>query len=84
MYALYDKVSKRGSYHYGFREKISLFGCIVGKIPRLLRRRLSDDSTEPLPWHVDVERGLQERGVDNQTFVFDLKPNSKRPNISLL
>lgn len=83
MYALYDKAWKNGTYCYSFREKTSLFGCNVGNIPRLLRQRLLDDSTEPLRWHVDLERGLMDCGMGNQTFMIDLKPNSKKSNISL-
>ena len=83
MYALYDKTWKNGSYHYCFRNKISLFGCKMGYVPRLLRQQLTDDLSQPLAWHVNVEFGLRDEGKDKQTFIIDLKPNSKEPNLSL-
>lgn len=83
MYALYDKTENKGSSRYCFRDEISLFGCNVGYVPWLLSQQLTADSSESLAWHVNVESGLQRMGQDNQTFIIDLKSNSREPNLSL-
>ncbi len=83
MYALYDKTGNNGSSRYCFREQISLFGRNAGYVPWLLRQQLTDDLSQPLPWHVNIESSLRAVGQDSQTFIIDLKPNSREPNLSL-
>ena len=83
MYALYDKTWNNGSARYRFLKRTSLSGCNSGYVPRLLRQQLTDGSSQPLPWHVNIESSLQAMGQDNQTFIIDLKPNSSEPNLSL-
>lgn len=83
MYALYDKIRNKRSTRYCFRDQISLFGCRSGYIPWLLKQELTFDSTQPLKWHVNVERGLQNMRQDSRTLIIDLKPNSTEPNLSL-
>ena len=83
MYALYDKVRNKGSTRYCFRKKVSLFRCKSGYVPWLLSKQFTADSSEPLPWHVNIESSLGNVGQDNQTLIIDLKPKSKEPNLSL-
>ena len=83
MYALYDKTGHNGSSRYRFREKTSLFGCNAGYIPRLLRQQLTAGLSQPLPWYVNIESSLQAIRQYGQTIIIDLKPNSKKPNLSL-
>ena len=83
MYALYNKIQNNDSTRYQFLKQVSLFGCNEGYIPQLLSQQLSTSSTEPMSWHVNIENSLRSVERDNQTLVIDLKPNSKKPNLSL-
>lgn len=84
MYALYHKKREAdGSLSYSFNRKISLFGCRSGWIPKLLMRSTSAQQNEPYTWHLPIESALAEADVANSTFIIDLKPNNKQPNLSL-
>jgi hypothetical protein len=83
MYALYEKILAGSGYRYLFKKKVSLFGCNSGFIPRLLKVGLDSASSQPLPWHVNIEEGLSSVGQHGNTLVIDLKPNSSKPNLSL-
>ena len=77
MYALYDKARNKGATQYRFQEQVSLFGCNEGYIPWLLSKQLTSDSSEPFPWHVNIEDCLKGVEQDNQTLIIDLKPNNR-------
>jgi hypothetical protein len=62
------------------REKVSLYGCNVGEIPRLLRSQLTPGQGEPYGWHVPIEEIY---GSRNEALIIDLKPNSKDAEGSL-
>ena len=84
MYALYRKSKPNGSAeHYEFEKEISLFGCNSGWIPWLLRKQLETSDSEPYMWHLNVAEALAEADYAGRTLIINLKPNSKRPNLSL-
>lgn len=83
MYALYRKKPHGSECRFIFQRQISLFGCNVGWLPRLLRRCLRSDATEPLPWHLRIEAAMQDEGYPEHTLIIDLRPNSSKPNLSL-
>lgn len=83
MYALYEKEVDGNISRYCFKEQISLFGCNSGYIPWLLQKQLNETSTEPFPWHMNIEKALHSVDQPNQTLIINLKPNSKEPNLSL-
>lgn len=83
MYAIYEKISKEHAFRYRFKKKVSLFGCNSGYIPFMLKQILRQASTEPFPWHVNIESALESIGQSNQVLIINLKPNSSKPNLSL-
>ena len=62
MYASYKKQREGSGYRHAFEREVSLFGCNSGYIPRLLKRGLDRAASEPLPWHVNVEKGMEDIG----------------------
>jgi len=79
MYALYEKIPQGDGLQYKFKNEVSLFGCNLGYIPLLLKKQLGQAESEPFPWHVNIERGLNSQ----QALIINLKPNSSEPNLSL-
>ncbi|WP_375461447.1 hypothetical protein [uncultured Enterovirga sp.] len=82
MYALYDKTVDGEKLSFRFMEKVSLFGCNRGHIPRFLRARISATQSEPFQWDIRLEEALEKEGKKGLTFVIDLKPNNIAPNLS--
>jgi hypothetical protein len=82
MYAIYKKASSAAGTRYEFIEQISLFGCNVGWIPRLLRKVIPPGQPEPFEWHLVISDALSASGRPGQTFMINLKPNN-RSNLSL-
>jgi len=83
MYALYGKEYSDAQTHYVFDKETHLFGCNVGWIPKLLRGLLSSSASEPLKWNISVGSALEQAGFPARTLVINLKPNGKKPNLSL-
>jgi hypothetical protein len=78
MYAMYDEVIRKATTTYRFVEQISLLGCNVGLIPRLLRSQLSTAQGEPYLWHLNVRAGLKAEGRASTTVIIDAKPKNKK------
>lgn len=76
MYLMYCNKAGKTGCHYNNPEEISLFGCNVGWIPRLLRQSLSGSENESFKWHLSVVDGLAKAGKGDHTLLIDLKPNS--------
>jgi len=74
MYAFYNKKIEAERSRFTFSKRISLFGCNVGLIPRLLREYILPDQGEPYPWHLSISKTLLESGYPNLTILIDLKP----------
>jgi hypothetical protein len=83
MYALYSKQQQGTKHKYLYKKDISLFGCNKGYIPSLLKTVLSNNSSEPLSWHINIEQSLNSIGHAGDSLIINLKPNSKTPNLSL-
>ncbi len=83
MYAVYQKQEDTGGYRYVFKKKTSLFGCNSGYIPYLLQKQLMAGNTEPFYWTLDLKEALEKEDMANSVLVINLKPNSKKANLSL-
>jgi len=83
MYAFYNKIIEADRSRFTFSKRISLFGCNVGLIPRLLREYILPDQGEPYPWHLSISKTLLESGYPNLTILIDLKPKQNKDNLSL-
>ncbi|MBU1320582.1 MAG: hypothetical protein KKH67_15495 [candidate division Zixibacteria bacterium] len=83
MYALYSKQQHNEGHRYRFKAQTSLFGCNSGYIPYLLRAGLIGSESEPLPWHINIEKAMADIGESETTLMMNLKPNSSKPNLSL-
>jgi len=85
MYLRYDKNRMiSGSIRYCFREQVSLFGCNVGFIPRLLRLGIPPTQNEPYTWHLNIEEALESTAeYRGSALVIDLKPKQQKNNLSL-
>jgi len=83
MYALFKKNEELKGVRYQFLEETSLFGCKSGYLPWFLKNQLSAAQSEPLKWHVNMERSFKNAGQNNQVLIINLKPNRKDRKISL-
>lgn len=84
MYKLYKKARQNGnSSCYHSSQQVSFFGCKSGIIPEMLIRTTPAIQSEPYVWHIDIETALAEMDRPASTLVIDLKPNNKKPNLSL-
>lgn len=83
MYALYEKKQSNGKYKYKIKKQVSLFGCNAGYIPYLLQSTLFSTTSEPYPWHLNVDKALSDVGLSNSTLIINLKPNNVSANLSL-
>jgi hypothetical protein len=83
MYGLYKKTFEGPGTRYIFKEQISLFGCNEGYIPYLLLKTVDSTASEPLPWHVNIEKAMALVDQPGDTLIINLKPNSTEPNLSL-
>jgi len=85
MYARYKKnYVSSDEINYQLLEEISLFGCNVGLIPNLLRKKTNLNQNEPYLWHLNIEHELNlSRDYANSTFIIDLKPKQIKTNLSL-
>ncbi len=83
MYALYERNPQASHWHYKFQNEDHLFGCVNGKIPKLLSHSLSPEHNQPYKWHLNVPEALAQVGNEHRTLIINLKPNSRQPNVSL-
>jgi len=83
MYALYEKQKVKDGFRYLFKKQTSLFGCNSGFIPYLLKKQLKLSDSEPHAWHVNLEEAFILEGQSNDVLMINLKPNSKKANLSL-
>lgn len=85
MYLLYEKTERADCTDYVYKNDVSLFGCNVGYIPKLLQQQLTrfgQKTPEPYEWHLNIPTSLQQEGQDNMTLMIDLKPKQSH-NVSL-
>ena len=82
MFCIYNKHKQPGRVTYTYDDKISLFGCNVGMIPKMLRNQMSETQGEPYYWHIQVEKVLEQMGQSSQTIVIDLKPKERAKYLS--
>ncbi len=84
MYALYEKETVGGGFHYKYRGDTKLAGCKMGKIPHLLEIHLDGSGSEPLCWHYILEKEFAcTKRWKNCALVINLKPNDADGRISL-
>ena len=83
VYALYKKNRQKDQTRYQFSQKVPLFGCDEGFIPRLLGKQIPDAQKEPYLWHLQIENALAKAEYPNSTLVIDPKPKQKKTNLSL-
>lgn len=74
MYSVYTMTRSVTTTRYTFAETSHLFGCQVGRVPRMLAESLSRDDNEPKRWHVPIGSVLE---AQNQAFIIELKPNNR-------
>ena len=82
MYALYEKISTGEGHRYIFKNEVSLLGCNVGFIPKMLKTVLSKEASEPIDWHLNVSGDLSRTNLSNQALIISLKPYNKN-NLSI-
>jgi hypothetical protein len=84
MYYLYHKIPEESGQRYVVKGEISLFGCNVGFIPRMLRSILTPTDSEPdYGWQVNVRDAMTNMEYPDHALVIDLMPNLKSPTLSL-
>ena len=83
VFALYRKNRQKDQTRYQFLQKVPLFGCDEGFIPRLLGKQMPDGQKEPYLWHLQIENALAKAEYPNSTLVIDPKPKQKKTNFSL-
>jgi len=83
MYSLYSKHVIRNRVSFKFLEQISLYGCNVGLIPKLLSGIMPRKAKEPLKWHLPVQATLPKIGINNSIIIIDIKPADKSKDILL-
>ena len=83
MYYIYKRTKTTTGFDYQLLEKISLFGCNIGFIPKLLQCYLVDGQNEPLFWHLNILEHYCLKKEPAQVPIINLKPNSATPNLSL-
>jgi len=85
MYARYVRTRiETDATRYQFQERVSLFGCNNGFIPRLLRLKIPAAQGQPYRWHVNAVHELGAHpDYPNNTLVIDLKPKQNANNLSL-
>lgn len=85
MYACYTRSNMEAdAVRYAFKEEVSLFGCIEGFIPWLLRQKLTGKDAEPWKWHLDVRACLAEcRDYADCSLLIDLKLRQNKTSPSL-
>lgn len=74
MYILYKKKEEGISHKFIAQKQISLFGCNVGIIPKLLKHTLPNAQSAPFRWHIQVQKMLGEIGYRGSAIVIDIKP----------
>lgn len=82
MYSLYSKEQKEDKLSFKQKDNISLYGCNVGFIPRLLRERLSRETfianaRGAVKWHIPVAEMLATIGYKDSAIIIDIKPTAK-------
>ena len=77
------KAATQRRHRYRFKAQTSLFGCNSGYIPYLLKAGLIGSESEPLQWHINIEKAIANVGEAGSTLIINLKPNSSKPNLSL-
>jgi len=83
MYMLYEKCKKGNGFSYKYKNNISLFGCNVGYIPKLLKDYIPDQQEEPYKWHINIEKAMNLLTQKDDVILIDLKPNNSKPNLSI-
>jgi hypothetical protein len=83
MYFRYTRSESSDGIQYQLQEKISLFGCNKGFIPKLLKSKTLSGQSEPYLWHINIIDALKssQEEYHNSTLIIDLKPNQN--NLSL-
>jgi hypothetical protein len=83
MYAIYDKRPEGSGFRYVYKGRASLFGRISGYIPKMLKTILDAGTSYPYRWHINIENSIAKLGKQESTLIINLKPKTKRPNLSL-
>jgi hypothetical protein len=83
LYAIYTKDKSDDASRFVFSKQVSLFGCHVGLVPKLLARSVPQNQGEPYCWHLALETSLAAAEHPNSALVIDLKPKQNRTNVSL-
>lgn len=87
MFALYSKKTEEGRLKLKLEEEISLFGCRVGYIPKLLGKVIPAGQEEPFKWHLPIQHMLAERVLERASeecqglkpaIIIDIKPRNKK------
>jgi hypothetical protein len=78
MYGLYQKQNSVDGTRYVFVEEVSLFGCNVGWIPRLLRPLVPTNQSEPYTWQIEICSSLERAGKQDHSLIINLKPKGKQ------
>ena len=74
MYHLYRKTSALDGARYVHAQGDHIFGCRMGRIPKLLRQLIPKGQNEPYRWHLPLSDILRGEGL---AFLIDLKPKNK-------
>ena len=77
MYGLYFKKLVTNTIKLQFKQRISLFGCNVGYIPKFLRELTPNNQEEPFKWHLSIQDMLTKMGHSDSTIIIDIKPRNK-------
>src|SRR6185437_5383885 len=78
MYYRYGLTTTPRGGHYRLAGEISLFGCNVGLLPKMLSTRPKEQIQER--WHLQVEKEFAPR---SEAVVISLKPNNKNASKAL-
>lgn len=73
MYNFYSMTKDGPHVQYKKLREAHIFGCNVGLIASLLKKRLLPTDSQPLRWHLSVENILAEQ---LEALIIDLKPNN--------
>lgn len=78
MFALYKKTINENIIKYTFEDTISIFGCNVGYIPKMLRGIIKKTANEPYEWQLLISDALTKMGIDDRSIIIDVKPKDHK------
>jgi hypothetical protein len=83
MYALYTEHLTRNRRSFKLIEQVSLYGCNVGLIPKLLTKAIPRKAKEPVKWHLPIRTSLPKIGITDSVIIIDIQPADKNKEILL-